>query len=225
MAGTPVGVYQGELSLLRLRQQLEPLLYLQDEELSVVFWDLASEKGLSVNGSKAMNPASVIKLPILVEAYRQIQKGEVSVDEQLVLKKGDYQQGSGTLRYQPVGTKTRVKELMQLMIGKSDNTATKLLIDYVGKERLNKGFQEMGMRQTSLGSTNLLKAEGLNYASANDIAELLIKINMGAFISPKAKEELLQLLSSQVYKWGIPRYLPRSITVANKNGDASSCEP
>ena len=80
-----------------------------------------------------MPTASLIKLPVMVEAYRQAAVGKVQLDQRIELTKEDMVQGSGILtsHFSP-GTTISLRDAIRLMIVYSDNTATNLVIDAIG---------------------------------------------------------------------------------------------
>jgi hypothetical protein len=72
--------------------------------------------------------ASVIKIPIMVEVYRQAASGDLMLDEPLPLLADEVTDGSGLLQYLHRGLDLTVADAVELIIAISDNTATNLLL-------------------------------------------------------------------------------------------------
>ena len=94
------------------------------------------EKLYSLNGDAPMAVGSTFKLYVLQALYDKLDPG--SWKKVLWLKKEDISLPSGILQEWPVGTPITVKTLSNLMISRSDNTATDILIDLLGKNYLEK---------------------------------------------------------------------------------------
>ncbi len=180
--------------------------------------DLATGQSIGVNESTAMNPASVIKIPVMVETYAQERTGRFKLSDKIVLKKSQKVWGAGPLYSQPDGKSFQIQYLVECMIHYSDNTATKMLIEYLGKENINRTMRQIGLQKTVVGNSDLLKAEGLNYSCPKDMSLLLSKLSKGQVVSAKASREMLLILSQQKYRWGIPKPVPSDVLVANKTG-------
>ncbi|WP_157518113.1 serine hydrolase [Herbidospora mongoliensis] len=76
---------------------------------------------------------SMFKLYVLGAVAQEIKAGRLSWDDQLTITDTEKSLPSGELQDRPDGTKVPVKEAAKLMISISDNTATDLLINRVGK--------------------------------------------------------------------------------------------
>ena len=94
--------------------------------------------------------ASTFKVPILIELYRQVDMGIIDPSARLGLTDADRSPGSGVLKELASGLRPTVRDLATLMIIVSDNTATDMLYDLVGRDRLNDTMRDLGLHQTSL---------------------------------------------------------------------------
>ena len=201
-----------------LRQTLENFAYTHPGNISISFEDLTNNHKVAIAEDRLFNPASVIKVPVMVEVYRQVVQRKLSLDDRIVMRRSDKISGSGTLQYQRAGNSYTVRQLVEQMITISDNTATYMLIERVGKENINRTMRELGLKNTMIGSSDLLKAEVLNFSTPGDMTTLLTKIYRGQVINRWASEEMLAVMGRQHVKWGIPKYLPSQVRVANKTG-------
>src|SRR5581483_5780487 len=83
----------------------------------------------SYQGDHAIPAASTVKIPIMIEIYRQVDRRERSLDDLSTLRDEDKAPGSGVLLHLHDGVQLTLNDLIYLMISISDNTATNLLID------------------------------------------------------------------------------------------------
>ncbi len=100
-----------------------------------------------------MPTASLIKLPVMIEAYRQAEEGKLSLDELLELRKEDQVPGSGILtdHFSP-GLRVSLRDAIRLMIRYSDNTATDLVADRIGLASTAQTMAKLGWPETQLHS-------------------------------------------------------------------------
>jgi hypothetical protein len=101
----------------------------------------------TIHGRNEATPlaiASTFKLYVLGELARQIQAGEVDWDDGVVLADSLRSMPSGDYAWVPAGTVVDVQSLAEAMIGQSDNTATDHLIDYLGRENVQRAFAAYG---------------------------------------------------------------------------------
>jgi beta-lactamase class A len=108
------------------------------------------ERGERVDfdGDSPYPAASVFKVPVLVEAFRQMGRGEFSLSDRWEMADDDKSTGSGVLTRLVSGLQPTVRDLLTLMIIISDNTATDMLVRRLGPERITATMREMGYRNT-----------------------------------------------------------------------------
>ena len=97
--------------------------------------------------------ASTFKVPILIELYRQVDAGIVDPVARLELTDEARSPGGGTLKELDSGLRLTIHDLAMLMIIVSDNTATDMLYNLVGRDRLNDTMRKLGLHRTSLPMT------------------------------------------------------------------------
>lgn len=201
-----------------LRQELQKNMPRGTEIVSLAFTDIVTGETVGLEDTVPINPASVIKVPVMVEAYIQANEGRFTFSDKLILKQSDKVYGAGPMYFQKNGAGFSIQYLVECMIHYSDNTATKMLIDFLGKDRINTTMRRLGLTQTVIGNSNLLKAKGLNYSSTKDMNVLLTKISKGEIVSTEACSEMITLMAKQKYRWGIPSSVPKNVIVADKTG-------
>ncbi len=104
---------------------------------------LGEEAG--VRADQAFNSASVIKIPVMVLAFRMAENGELSLTQRITINASDVRGGSGIFRYHDPGLQPTLRDVLLQMIITSDNTATDLAIGKVGGvDRVNVWLREAG---------------------------------------------------------------------------------
>lgn len=168
--------------------------------------------------------ASVIKIPIMVEAFRSIQAGTLDPDESVEIRPEAKMPSCGALTYMHDGLKVSAMDLITLMIILSDNTATNLMIDRLGIDRVNQTMAELGIPGIRL-RRKLFDAEksrqGIeNTVTARGIGELLARMAQGGLLGGEADRRMLGILMNQRLNGKLPFYLhSQGIRLAHKTGE------
>lgn len=121
--------------------------------LGVYARDLRSGVEVSHNADTPFPTASVMKIPILYELYRQVEAGKIDLARRLTLGEADMVPGSGVLQDLDPGLSPTIKDLATLMITVSDNAATDLVLAQIGPDALAETLQNLGLTQTTIPMT------------------------------------------------------------------------
>jgi beta-lactamase class A len=124
-----------------------------DAQTTVYARHLASGRELAIRADEPMNTASIIKVPIMVLAYRDAEAGRLDRDERYTIRAEDLRRGTGLLQTFAVGLQPTLRDLVTQMIVTSDNTATDIVIGKVGLARVNRMLDSLGYRETRLRMT------------------------------------------------------------------------
>ena len=114
---------------------------------------LPSGREIAIRADQPMNALSVIKIPVMVLAYRDAEAGRLDLDERYQVRPEDLRRGSGLLQTFAPGLEPTWRDLVTQMIITSDNTATDIMIARLGQERVNEMLSEFGYEQTRLRAT------------------------------------------------------------------------
>lgn len=187
--------------------------------------DTVTGEALRYHSDEPFVAASVIKLCVLAEAFREREAGELDFDETLRIRPGDKKPSCGALTYMHDGLEVTIRDLAVLMIILSDNTATNLLIDRLCTARINAFMTSLGLSDATRCRRKLfmpeLSAQGVtNHVTADDMARLLSLMLEERLVSPSASREMLSILRDQRLNGKMPFYLkPRNIPCAHKTGE------
>lgn len=183
--------------------------------------DLATGFESGVNVDAGMPAASTIKIPVMVEVFRQMELGFVSLHHDLHVQESDKDYGSGDLCYAADGTPISIERLLWAMITDSDNTATNMLIRMVGRSHINVTMHRLGLRHTQVGDYIRTGSGGIRYAlrtSPHDMIRLLDAMAHHSLIDQWASGEMLAILTGQHHNGLLPQSLPVGTQVAHKTG-------
>jgi beta-lactamase class A len=109
---------------------------------------------VAINADKPMNTASVIKIPIMIRAYRDAEAGLLDLDERYQVTLDDYRRGSGLIQTFTPGLQPTIRDIVRQMIVTSDNIATDISLGRVGLTRVNAILTQFGYQQTRINMTS-----------------------------------------------------------------------
>jgi beta-lactamase class A len=190
--------------------------------LSYYVEDLQTGRAIVWNEHQQQPAGSIIKLPIAVALFEQELAGKVRLEDEVVLEAADKAGGSGVLRRTRVGTRLTVASLLELMLQRSDNTATNMLTDLLGLEEINAACRRQGLASTCMPRYIMdLEARDNrveNYTTAADMARLLKALYGRRILDEASSARLLEILKGQHVRDRLPRYLPPGVVIAHKTG-------
>ena len=213
-----------------LEKAIRPLADAHRGKIAVAVKNLATGEHFEIDADEALQTASLIKLAVLVEAYRQADAKAVDLDGKVTLTKEDRVPGSGILTHHfSDGATFPLRDAVRLMIAFSDNTATNLVLDAVGIARVNAAMAKLGLPETRInakvfkGSTTSVDPErtkkySLGSTTAGETVKLLELIHTGKAASAEACREMLGHLGADGDRGMLHRYLPAGTVVAHKTG-------
>ncbi len=179
--------------------------------------EAADSPHLARLADEPFHPASTIKVPIMVEVFRQAEQGRLQLGQRIPLPAAGRATGSGVLKDLDPGLPLTVLDLVTLMITVSDNTATNLLIDLVGRDQVNATLAELGLRSTYLAGKLQVPPEQQtpeqrqgrrSVTTPRDLWRLMVLIARGEAASPESCQKMIDILRRQQYTEVLGRYLP-----------------
>ncbi len=186
-------------------------------------WDLEGDYGYGIRPDEEFFTASIIKVPIMVAVYREVDAGELEFSQQIEIKEEDWAAGAGWLQWEKAGTKQTVGDLLLLMMTQSDNVAANALVRTVGgADRVNEVARSMGAEDTLLyqkvsserGAVPALD----NRSTPRDMATMMRQIAEGQAASEKSCGYMIDLMHQDTLDWWLDAGLPDGVDAANKAG-------
>jgi len=160
--------------LQRLEKQVRDVFRNAEGEVGVAIKHVETGRELAVNGDTLFPMASAFKVPILVEVLYQVREGRFRLDDETRIEKTDQHMGSGMLSSLTApGIVLSVRNLINLMMLISDNSATDLLLAKVGPERVNARLRSLGIEGMSVNrpcQKLIMDFLGMDYAKYGHLA-------------------------------------------------------
>ena len=209
--------------IIPLRKQLQTITQKYSQlEAGILIADIENKSYVNIAGTNTFSAASTIKLPILVAFFQDVDAGKIDLNESLTVTKKNLAQGSGYMRYQPLGSKFSALKTATSMITVSDNTATNMLIEHLGgTEALNQRFADWGLTATKVRNP-LPDLTGTNTTSPEDLSNLLLKIDRGELVTRNSQERILKIMKQTEINNLLPQGLGKGATIAHKTGNINS---
>ena len=215
--------HRPESCFCHLKNRLEKL----PGTISFVYRNLSSGEQYSYHEDEPQPAASIIKLFLMAAAFQAVFDGRIREEDKIFVRKTDCVPSCGVLTYLSGEREVSVRDLIELMIIVSDNTAANLLFDLLGSEYLDSFIKEkLGMNKTVFRRKmfdSFRAAKGIeNYVTARDAADLLEKIYKRELVSPEASAEMYRILTHQRLNGKIPfrlHTLNPAPVIAHKTGE------
>ena len=229
-AGTAGAADDGSLG-----SRLMPLIEAHKGKVAVAVKNLQTGETFTYRDDVPMPTASLIKFPVMVEAYRQAAEKAVDLDKMLTLAKADKVPGSGILTtHFSDGVTLPLRDAVHLMIVFSDNTATNMVVDQIGIKSTADTMEKLGYPNTKLHSkvfrrdTSVFpersKQFGLGSTTAGEMVRLCEALHKKELVSPEASAAMLDHMRACDDKDKFPRYLPPGTKVAFKTGSIDAAK-
>jgi beta-lactamase class A len=204
------------------------------ETVGLGFYDLASGRDLLINPDEDFHAASTMKVPVMMELYRQAAAKKFSLDDRIPIKNDFVSIADGSRYsisvsddseptfYRRIGEMESIRELMRLMIVMSSNLATNILIERVGAENVMKLMRQLGANhiqvRRGVEDTKAFERHMNNTTTARDLMILMRRIAEHHAVSAKACDEMVQVMLAQQFNEGIPAGVGKGAKVAHKTG-------
>ena len=214
-----------------LHKQLDAIAAAHHGVLGYSVSNLDTGERLSLRGDETFPTASLIKVPILVTLFDEVEQKQLSLDDPLTVLKIDQVPGSGVLQFMHPGMSLSVRDAAVLMSVLSDNTATNLLLDRVAIRRVWQKMESLGLPHTKVHSKTFLRITsvamdssvkyGLGVSTPNEMARLFGLLAEGKAVDPAADSTMLDILRNNADGESMQRTV-EGIVAPHKTGATDS---
>ena len=228
-------IVQSAVEPLGLRARVLALVRASGAEVAVAFRTVDGRQELLIDPDNPFHAASTMKVPVMIELFRQAEAGTLSLDEPLPIRNEfhsivdgsvyqlDVSDDSDSEVYQAAGKTLTLRQLSEAMITVSSNFAANLLIERLGVENIRRTVAKLGadgMQVLRGVEDDKAFQKGLNNTTtARGLLVLLDKLAKGPVVSATADDEMIAMLSRQKFNDAIPAGVPEGTRVAHKTGN------
>ena len=204
-------------------QLKKKLLNLAEEykriEPSIYVWEYGDKSYVNINADEVYPAASIIKVPILIEMFREIEQGRFSLYDKMVLEDYYRASGSGKLQYSQGGIAHSMDYLAKIMIENSDNSSTNMIMAKMGgMPEVNRAINKWGLETTHV-NTWLPDLGGTNVTTAKEMAKMFYNIDTTRILTKESKRHIANYLSHVKNNRLLQAGLPSKALILHKTGD------
>jgi beta-lactamase class A len=224
----------------RVSAEIQRVIKASGADVAVAFQTLDGRDELLIQPDVAFHAASTMKVPVLIELFRQARAGALSLDDRIPIVNQfhsivdgspftlDTSDDSDAEVYKHIGGTLTYRELAEAMITVSSNFATNLIIEHLGAKSIQKTTDALGARGMHvLRGVEDDKAfqKGLNNSTtARALLTLMESLARGKAVDATASGEMVAILKRQTFNSRIPAGLPPGIPVAHKTGEITKIQ-
>jgi beta-lactamase class A len=203
-------------------------------EYGIAFRDPATGAEILINPDAEFHAASMMKVPVMARLYRMADAGRLDLAEPIELRNEfrsifdgsvyslTLDEDSDSTLYARAGDSIPTVELIDLMIARSSNLATNVLIELADPDSIAAMLDEFGA-----GGMKVLRGvedipayrNGMNNTTtARGLLELFDALGSGRAAGPVSTRAMIDILLGQEFNDAIPAGLPADVPVAHKTG-------
>ncbi len=216
----------------RLRNQIEAITRGVEGDVGVAARHMETGAEIFVNSDTYFPMASVFKVPVFVEVMAQIEEGRFALDDEVSIQKTDQHLGSGYLSdLDAPGIKLSIKNLINLMMMISDNSAADILLTKVGAENVNNRLRSYGLEKITVDRTCqhlIMDAIGMDYEKYKGLPQddVIKGYRKERQENPEAFEQATANFSQVIKDQSSPKAMNRLLELIFKKEilDEESCE-
>ncbi len=187
-----------------LTSWLTEQLQQQKGNVSFLYKNLHSGETLEYHPGTVHPSASVIKMFLMAYMFELEKQGKIRMTDRCAVDPDRNASSSGILHFMKDIPDMSVRDLIELMIIVSDNTATNILLRIEGMEKMQRYLAEDLKLTDTRWNREMMDLDAIekgiqNYTSARECAWLLEKIYKRELISADASEKMLQVLKEQQF--------------------------
>ncbi|MDP3888717.1 MAG: serine hydrolase [bacterium] len=176
----------------------------------VYVYNLSTKENFGILQDDIFTAASLMKLPVILTLYLEVENGNLSLDTKYALRQEDKRIGAGSLAGQSLGKTYTYRQLVQLMGHLSDNTAYAAMSRILGPAKIQNVIDNLGMSHTSFDQ---------NDTTPSDMGLFFRKLYGGSIVSREHRDEILSFITNTAYEDRIPAGVPQGVKVSHKIGN------
>jgi beta-lactamase class A len=196
-------------------------------EVGIYVRHLPTGAMVAVNADSVFPTASLVKIPILLALYDQVERGRLDLDARVPFPDTltyRYVESTDVVGYMVPGDTLPLRELAFLMLSVSDNLASLWIQALVGGgAAVNEwlaanGFAETRVNSRTPGREAARSVHGWGQTTPREIASALVMIREMRAVSPRASAEMYRMLTRSYWDGFALSQIPPTVQAASKQG-------
>ncbi|PWT91676.1 MAG: serine hydrolase [Acidobacteria bacterium] len=221
-----------------LQQKIEQRIKEFGAESVGIYYEKPDGSIFTHNADAIYHAASTMKVPVMMEVFREVETGELSLDQKMKIMNEftsivdgskfsvDPKEDSDAELYNWIGKEKPLRELLERMITRSSNLATDLIIGLVTPEKVRALMTKIGAKDMyvlrGVEDIKAYQAGKINTTSAHSLAICMKELMDPKLFSESSRNEMFEILTHQEFRKGIPKGIhsdEHHLIIANKTGD------
>ncbi len=206
----------------------------KDKTISVAVYDFQKGEEILINPDETYHPASTIKVHVMMEVFHQAEKGRLALEDCIPITNSftsiadgskfslDMNDDAEQTLYPRLGETESIAELTRLMIVRSSNLATNILLETVGPKSVSDFITALGIQGVKfirgIEDNAAFRLGMNNSATARGLTQTMKLIAEKKVVSEQTSEKMIEILLAQEFNESIPALLPETVKVAHKTG-------
>ncbi len=185
--------------------------FLDGKDVGLSYYNFDNGESYANNSDYEYTAASTVKVGVAMKIADMIDEGSLSLNTIETYTEDDYEAGSGSIQYEPIGSEYTIEDLMTHMITESDNVATQILLRVITRDEY-----QLAMNEYTNSEFNMNE----NLLSANQGMELLKHLYNNPDNTP-GYDQIISLMKQTIYNDRLSTYIDDEY-IAHKIGDFGS---
>ena len=206
----------------------------KDKLIAIAFYDFETGAEYLLNADESFHPASTFKVHVMMEVFRQANEGLLALEDRILITNSftsiadgskyslDVKDDAEATLYPRIGETETIGELTRLMIVRSSNLATNILLEKIGTKNINDFIRALGIEgvtvQRGVEDKAAFRRGMNNSATASGLTQTMKLIAKKKVVSERASEKMIEIMLGQEFNECIPALLPNAVKVAHKTG-------
>jgi beta-lactamase class A len=213
-----------------LQALLERMVHGFGGDVGVYVHHLGSGATAAVHADEVFPTASMIKVPLLLTLFQQVEQGTHDLDARLPFPDTltyAFTEATDVVGYMQPGDSLPLSQTAFLMLSTSDNLASLWIQALVGGgAAVNEWLASHGFAETRVNSRTPGREEartrfGWGQTTPREMAAALVMIREGRAVSPRASERMYRMLTNSYWDGEALSQIPPHVQAASKQGFVS----
>ena len=212
-----------------LRQKIDSILNTKNAIVGVAINGIKTNDTLSINGQRHYPMQSVFKFPIALAILSEVDKGNLSLDQKIDIKKSELLPGlwSPIRKKYPEGATLTIAKIIEYTVALSDNVGCDVLLKLLGKPQAvenyfsSLGFTDFAVEINEETMQNNWDLQFLNWTTPKEANRILATFyeNEDSLLSKESYDFIWSIMKgTKTGKNRLRGQLPEETIVAHKTG-------